>query len=269
MNKYPISLPCNKQMDYAQFLSKLRAIKEMGYVPSHRAGDTGIGKTLEDLLGIEENNIAGPDFESYELKSARKGATSMLTLFTKVPEPVGANSLLLTHFGYPPRRKLVTRKAVQLRLAPGVSLPAQDLPPVRLTNELHVTVEYGRENSVGLKLSLESDKLIIDNQKAVPAYYSRLYLQQAFERKYGHRLVYVLADDRKTRSLPEEFWYNEAHLMSGFDFSGFLELVRDRTIKLDLRLGHHPDGRPHDHGTGFRVFPRDLPRCFSHVESIL
>ena len=44
----------------------------MGFVESHREGDTGIGKTLEDLLGITENNIAGPDFATYELKSARK-----------------------------------------------------------------------------------------------------------------------------------------------------------------------------------------------------
>ena len=256
-------------MDYPQFLSKLSAIKAMGYVPSHRAGDTGVGKTLEDLLGIEENNIDGPDFETYELKSARKEAGSMLTLFTKVPEPTGANSLLLTHFGYPPRKKPAVQRSVQLHLAPTVTVEAPELPSVKLTNELHVTVEFGRENSVGLKLSLDSDKLLIDNRKGVPAYYGRNYLQEAFERKYGHKLVYVLADSRKHRGQAEEFWYNEARLLSDFDFPGFLQLVRDRTIKLDLRLGHHPDGRPHDHGTGFRVFPRDLPRCFAQVESIL
>ena len=31
--------------------------KTQGYIPTHRPGPTGIGKTLEDILGIIENNI--------------------------------------------------------------------------------------------------------------------------------------------------------------------------------------------------------------------
>ena len=44
-------------LGYDEVVKKLREIKEMGYIKTHRAGDTGIGKTLEDLLGIKENNI--------------------------------------------------------------------------------------------------------------------------------------------------------------------------------------------------------------------
>ena len=39
------------QADVAKLLGK-----------THRKSDTGIGKTLEDLLGIKENNIASPNF---------------------------------------------------------------------------------------------------------------------------------------------------------------------------------------------------------------
>ena len=46
---------------YDELIQRLKAIKEMGYIKTHRAGNTGIGKTLEDLLGIEENNIPGPN----------------------------------------------------------------------------------------------------------------------------------------------------------------------------------------------------------------
>jgi hypothetical protein len=38
-------------------------------VETHRAGSTGIGKTLEDLLGIEENNVPGPDAVGVELQT--------------------------------------------------------------------------------------------------------------------------------------------------------------------------------------------------------
>jgi hypothetical protein len=37
---------------YQDLVNKLKKIKQMGYVKTHRSGNTGIGKTLEDLLGI-------------------------------------------------------------------------------------------------------------------------------------------------------------------------------------------------------------------------
>ena len=36
---------------------QLKKIKAMGFVKTHRTHDTGIGKTLKDLLHIKENNI--------------------------------------------------------------------------------------------------------------------------------------------------------------------------------------------------------------------
>lgn len=89
---------------YYSILKKLKAIKKMGYIRTHRVGNTGIGKTLEDLLGINENNIPGPNARMIELKSARKNAASMLTLFTKSPLPPKANSVLLEKFDYESKR---------------------------------------------------------------------------------------------------------------------------------------------------------------------
>ena len=36
---------------------KLEAIRDMGFVKTHRAGGIGIGKTLEDLLGMGHPTI--------------------------------------------------------------------------------------------------------------------------------------------------------------------------------------------------------------------
>lgn len=44
-------------MTLPELKRKLKAIKALGFVKTHRKGDTGIGKTLEDLLGIKENNM--------------------------------------------------------------------------------------------------------------------------------------------------------------------------------------------------------------------
>ena len=99
-------------MNYNEFVARINQIKNMGFIKSNRSGDTGIGKTLEDLLCISENNIAGPDFDVYELKSGRKDSKSMLTLFTKAPMPKGANKSLLEAFGYRERTKK-NRKQLQ------------------------------------------------------------------------------------------------------------------------------------------------------------
>ncbi|MDE0017489.1 MAG: MvaI/BcnI family restriction endonuclease [Candidatus Poribacteria bacterium] len=45
-------------MDIAQLKDKLSEINQMGYVVSLRKSNTGIGYTLETLLGLEENNLA-------------------------------------------------------------------------------------------------------------------------------------------------------------------------------------------------------------------
>ena len=62
----------------------------------------------------------------------------------------------------------------------------------------------------------------------------------------------------------EEFWFNEAWLISGFDFDSFVKLLKEGTIVIDIRIGQYPDSRTHDHGTGFRVFSEKLDLCFSY-----
>lgn len=76
------------------FVKEYTKIKELGWVKTHRSGPTGIGKTLEDLLGIPENNLDQPDFGDYELKSCRINSPSMLTMFTRAPQPPKSNTYL-------------------------------------------------------------------------------------------------------------------------------------------------------------------------------
>lgn len=249
-------------MKYADFLLRIKHIEQLGYVQSHRRGDTGIGKTLEDLLGITENNIAGPDFEVYELKSARKKSVSMLTLFTKAPEPKGANRRLLEVFGYVQRK--VPRDYRQLTIT-GENVDESTIPIK--DKELHVTVDAVKPNSVGLKLEIKDDRLYVGNDQGVEAYYYNETLKNTFEKKY-HKLIYVMADHKKERG-KEYFWFNEVYLLYGFSFETFSRLVREGKLKVDLRIGHYPNGRLHDHGTGFRILPRYLHQCFETVQKIL
>jgi len=232
---------------YPELIEKLKAIKGMGYIKTHRAGTTGIGKTLEDLLGIVENNIPGPNAAMIELKSARKNVSSMLTLFTKSPLPRKANSVLLQRFGYESARG-------------------------NKRKELHTTVNARGYNQLkgepGFKINIQNDKVnLINTHDEILGYWDKETLKKSFERKLP-KLLYVKAEV-KGRGSNEEFWFNEAWLLSGFNFDNFLSLLKEGTILVDIRIGQYPDGRSHDHGTGFRVFPDKLDLCFEYREKIM
>src|SRR3989337_3837345 len=79
---------------------RLEEIKATGFVKTHRAHDTGIGKTLEDLLEIKENNVRLRDVGDVELKAKRIDSGSMLTVATKSPEPKGINKVLFEKYKY-------------------------------------------------------------------------------------------------------------------------------------------------------------------------
>jgi hypothetical protein len=232
---------------YAELIEKLEEINEMGYIKTHRSGDTGIGKTLEDLLGIEENNIPGPNCAMIELKSARKNARSMLTLFTKSPLPRKANSELLQKYGYLSSRGN-NRK------------------------ELHTTMNAVSHNTlrggVGFKIDIRNETInIITAQNESAGYWDKEGLRVSFERKLP-TLLYVKAET-KGSGPNEEFWFNEVWLLSGFNYNNFLILLREKVILVDIRIGQYTDGRTHDHGTAFRVLPVKLDLCFENRERII
>ena len=50
-----------------ELLEKLRVIHQMGFVPTVTSGDTGVGMTLENLLGLPPNCNRNPDYKGIEL----------------------------------------------------------------------------------------------------------------------------------------------------------------------------------------------------------
>src|SRR5918996_5891186 len=71
-----------------QIIARLREIKQMGWIPNARSGNQGgIGNTLEDLLGIKENNLPIPNASEWELKTQRLNTTSLTTLLHSEPSP--------------------------------------------------------------------------------------------------------------------------------------------------------------------------------------
>ena len=81
-------------------------------------------------------------------------------------------------------------------------------------------------------------------------------------------MVYAKADS-KGSGAAEEFKFIEAYEASGFDFNTFNNLLRQGKIFVDLRIGQYPDGRTHDHGTGFRIREADEHLLFKKYKRIV
>lgn len=230
------------------FIREYRKIQDMGWITTHRSGNTGIGKTLEDLLGIAENNYQEPDFGEYELKASRLNSNSMLTLFTKSPLPRGSNTALRLAFGYSSSAYDNDEKVLH------TTLNALDF--VRIANTGHsLKVDY--------VVGDPSDQIVIESESGYfDAYWMVEELRYSFESKYPNKLVYVKAESRGSGE-NEQFRFKQAYVCDGFSYDGFLELLQSGQIYVDLRIGQYPDGRTHDHGTAFRIRESDQDALFN------
>ena len=229
------------------FIEEFEKVKTMGWIRTHRAGPTGIGKTLEDLLGIPENNLDEPDFGDYELKSCRIDSNSMLTMFTRAPEPRRANTYLRMKYGYSSNAYDNDEKVLHSTLS------ADRFTPVADTGHK-------------LKISCASDGIYIECEDGVEnIFWSREALKACFEKKYKNKFVYAKALSRG-EGANEEFKFVEAYEVSGFDYDAFISLLEEGKIYVDLRIGQYHHGRnkgkTHDHGTGFRIKENDQHLLF-------
>lgn len=230
-------------MTLKKLKEKLKEISQMGFIKSRRKHDTGIGKTLEDYLGVKENNIALPDLGTMELKSQRINTPSMLTLFTKSPEGV-TNAEIRERFGY----------------------PDHEFPKIKI---IHQTIEQGRENSMGFRCAIDEkeNKLLIMKDSIVIGYYGLDFLKQKSVEKIGNGLILVLAETKKIKR-KEHFHYKEAYVLKDIDPKKFLAYS-----KYDVRLGVYHSGakkgQHHDHGSAFRLTEKSITELFKIKERIL
>lgn len=65
-------------------IAALKEIRNLGWIKNCRNtnNDGAIGNTLEDLLGITENNLPLPNAAEWELKTQRRNTTALLTLLS-------------------------------------------------------------------------------------------------------------------------------------------------------------------------------------------
>ena len=249
-------------MDITSLKEKLSDINRMGYVVSLRKGNTGIGYTLETLLGVAENNMRSPDLGNIELKETSLGvaennmrspdlgnielksrrikSTSLLTMFTfnysiwKIEQEE-----LIKQYGYYRNGRWALYNTAKSKPNSRGFYVKIEQDYVRL---------YHIEGLCVIEWELEG--LIEDLKKKL----SNVLLVEAESRKSGEQ---------------EEFWYKEAYLLTGIIVEKFLEYIKNGPIVVDLRMHIAKNGVVRNHGTAFRLHRRYWDSCFNNTEKLL
>jgi len=222
-----------------EFQTSFQKIKDMGFVQTNRRGPTGVGHTLQVLLGVTEDNIALPDFHDAELKAHRIGSSSMITLFT------------------------FNRKA--WKMDPLKAIRTYGTFDRNGRQGLYFTMSL-TPNSQGLFLHTDQHAISVRHISGVLiAEWQLEALRQRFSRKFP-AMVLVSAFSEQ-RAGVEWFHYTRARLLSDTSKDTLLNQIQSGNIMVDLRL-HDRGTSARNHGTGFRAFEDKLPLLFNKVEDL-
>lgn len=254
-----------------QLIERLTALAEMGYVKNGRFGNHGgIGNTLEDYLGIKENNLPIPNAAEWELKTQRASTTSLITILHFEPSPRAFRfvpKILLPLYGWPHQEA-------------GKRYNTTEMSFRQTIHGLHHTdrgfsIKLDRTERKVL-VSFDATKVSTRHEEWLAAVEKRVGLGEItpqpywgfddLEHKVGTKLLnsfYVQADVQ-TRDGEEYYWYNKVQMLRKFRFENLLEALQQGVmlVDFDARSGHN-------HGTKFRMRQNYLPMLYEESVTVI
>lgn len=247
-----------------ELIAKLKEIADQGWIPNARHGNHGgIGNTLEDLLGIEENNLPIPNANEWELKSQRFNTSSLTTIFHIEPSPQAVKfvpKILLPQYGWKhkeagkkyPENEMSFRQTIH-----GLNYSDRGFKVVIDRNERKILISFD-SSKVNIKhsnwLKTVEEKAGLDELNPQP-YWGFDDLASKARTKLLN-CFYVQAQVKK-ESGKEFYKYSKVQMLQNFDFDGFLKGLETGHVLVDFdaRTGHN-------HGTKFRLRQNFLPTLY-------
>ena len=252
-------------------IEKLRAIRDQGWIPNARPGNQGgIGNTLEDLLGIEENNLPIPNAAEWELKTQRLSSGSMTTLFHMEPSPRA------------------------MRFVPRVLLPSYGWAHAEAGGKYSAdersfrqTISATRRTDRGFRILIDRQErrvVVSFNARSVDTYRHGKWLSEVeaaiglgelepqpywgFDdlfHKAGTKLAncfYVQAARKKIGGI-EHYHYQQIHMLERFSLDALIASIEQgmMLVDFDARTGHN-------HGTKFRIKQGDITHLYANVTEL-
>jgi hypothetical protein len=245
----------SEKWERSYLIKRLTEIKDMGYVPSRRsAGNVGsVGNTLEDLLGIKENNLPMANLGGrWELKAQviSKNQKSYLTFLHKDPFPRDAyivTRILLPLYGWPSKSHLGEMSFRGTMRGNGYTNRGFKIDVNRTAEKVYIEFNCNevKKEEKELEWLADVEKRVGLGQIHPQPYWSFDIVKEALSK--CQNLVYVLASQKKIGDLPC-FHYYEAYLFHGLIFEKFIDGIENGIILADF------DARTtHNHGTKLRI----------------
>ena len=251
-------------------IEELKGICNMGWVKSTRQNNDGaVGNTLEDLLGIEENNLPIPNASEWELKAQRTDTTSLVTLFHSEPSPRAMRfvpQILLPHYGWAHKEA-------------GKKYPASEMS-FRQTFNSQSQTDRGfimKVDKVNRKIVISFDSKSVDERHGewLRKVEASVGLEEIEPQPYwgfddlfhkvGTKLLncfFVLADRKRTDG-EEYFHYKHIKILKDLSSEKFVSALENGAfyVDFDARTGHN-------HGTKFRMRRNWLPNLYDEVVEV-
>lgn len=240
-------------------------IRTKGWIPSGRPGnDGGVGNTLEDLLGIEENNLPIPNAAEWELKAQKKNTTSLITLFHVEPSPRAYKfvpSILLPEYGWPHRKA------------------GRDYPQDEMSFRQTINAKIYSSRGFTVIVDRSTEKILIDfdatriNTKEHAQWYNHVKDRTLDPKPYWgfqdlfhkagtklHNSFFVRATAKSIDGVTH-FRYEDIFMLKGLDFNKMISAIEEGNIYFDFdaRTGHN-------HGTKLRLRRDALINLYSVVK---
>ena len=256
-----------RRISREQLIERLREIKARGWIDSVRPRSAGgVGNTIEHLLGFPDNNLPIADTAQWELKSHRRGSSTLLTLLHFEPHPRPARivpRVLLPNYGWPDAKGRPNESSFRQTIRSTV------------WSDRGFRIVVDRE---GQRVVVVFDSAAVEASRADwlrtvaartglgPLNPQPYWPLQDVELKVSSKMlntVLVEVDSEKTRGA-EQFRIHSVHALQGFNIEGFISAIEsgDVYIDFDARTGHN-------HGTKFRLRQGALPRLYRYTEQAL
>lgn len=232
-----------------ELLGKIQSIHNCGFIKTVTSGDTGVGMTLEHLLGLQPNTSKLPDYKGIELKASRKKKTNInrVNLFTQVPDWANSKGMtalkLLDEYGY-----WVIDSSRNSRF------------------NLYCTVGANVPNPQGLffDVDIDHDLLInrsrINNVEKYVLQWSLATLRNRLSEKHTETF-WVKATSIRVNDI-EYFCYDSVIHTKKPNITLIGLLLESQVITMDYTMHKKPSGLVRDHGYIFKIKPSNVELLF-------
>ena len=224
----------------AILLAKLRKLQNHGFINVTARGNGRFGLTIEQSLGIIQNNDKGPDFHGIEIKT--KTSNTLQTLFSLAPTSyISCNNKreLITKFGTNDEKK----KRLSLFSTFGIN-----------------------QNNRGFSLSIEDNVIIVKNQGTPILSYNLSNINNSLLKK--HQKTAYIYISKTTNDGCEQCKIERVVLCEEPSIENFVKLVVSDKIRFELSM-YVKDGKLKDYGPFWRIRSEEISNLYAISEKVI